>query len=1051
MGPADTGHPRPGDHSADYLDPALPVAERVEAILALMTDEQKLRCFDGVPEMTLADGRTLPAHGNRFAEVLHGSGHHADATLFPQAIGLGATWDTELLERIGEVVATEMRERDPEVLAAFGPVADIRSNPLAGRYEEGFGEDPLHVGAMVTAYAHGLRGRHPEYVRVLPQMKHFLGYNHELHRHRTSASMGVRALHEYQAVPYRKPVEAGAVLGAMTAYNLVNGVPSVVSPIMDVLRSEWAPGGFMFLPDGWDSVNLNTTKGAPFDTWETPEGRDVPYPLALAAEEGREVDSEEIFVHACGLMVKAGHTHLRDGSDLPFNAGAAEAIRRGLFGLTMADADRVVRDWLTFMVSTGRLDGDACPYNRIEVRADAHTKPESRELALQAAREQLVLLKNEGGLLPLPPAPRVAVVGPLADHNLRDYYRPQVADEHRVTPLQALTERLGEANVAHHTGNDVVSWSWDGRHVTAGPEGVLSATAETVGADESFEIYDWAHDQYMFRNVGNGRFVSADILSRNDGPASFTNQIGASGKGEGPLLAAADEKMVDANAWFTFQNFHYRQAGERAETARGDRREVTIFGLNHVEADISAADAFHVGVAEDGTLPLAKGRPGAPLTETTIADGPAAAAAVAAEADYAVVMVGNHPLMNARECFDRPGLDLAPRQADLARAVAAAKPGRTVVVVVSSYPLAIGELAADPNVAAIVYTSHAGQAAGTALAEALLGDFSPAGRLTSTWLAGIESLPQPGPRTEEFRVNAVDMLEYDVISAGLTYRYSDAEAVYGFGHGLTYTSFAYGDLEAPDEVPADAPFTVAFDVTNTGERASDEVLLVFAAARESAYGERVPRKQLAGFKREKDIAPGETRRAVIAIDPADLFVWDASRGERIVETGRYRFVAGPDAEGPGKDVRIRGGAIAPLDLAETRNVWEAATISRGVTYWEVSKRNTADRRGGYHSVGSRRPGDHVGFTRAVLDGATAVELRCATTAADWADLADPVIEVRADAADGPVLAEVAVPITGDLQRFEDASAPLHGAEGTRDLYLRFRAGGVYIDSIRLRR
>lgn len=1050
MGTAAAGHPRPGGPSTDYLDPALPVAERVEAILALMTDEQKLACFDGLPEITLADGRTLPARDNRFAEVLHGSGHHPDATLFPQAIGLGATWNTKLLERIGEVVSTEMRERDPDVLAAFGPVADIRSNPLAGRYEEGFGEDPLHVGAMVTAYAHGLRGRHPEYVRVLPQMKHFLGYNHELHRHRTSASMSVRALHEYQAVPYRKPVEAGAVLGAMTAYNLVNGVPSIISPIMDVLRSEWAPDGFMFLPDGWDAVNLNTTKGAPFDTWETPEGRDVPYPVALAAEEGREIDREEAFVHACGLMVKAGHTNLRDGSDLPFNAGAAEAIRRGLFGLSMADADRVARDWLTFLVRTGRLDGDACPYNRIEVREDAHTKPESRALALQAAREQLVLLKNDGGLLPLPSStPRVAVVGPLADRNLRDYYSPLVADEHRVTPLQAITERLGEANVVHRTGNDVVAWSVDGRHVTVGPEGVLTATAETIGANESFEVYDWAHDQYMFRSTGSGRFLSADILARDDGPAGFTNQIGASGSGGAPLLAAVDEKMVDANAWFTFQNFHRRV---EARSAAADReREVTIFGLNHVEADISAADAFHLGVAEDGTLPLAKGRPGTPLTETTVVDGPRAAAEAAAEVDYAVVVVGNHPLMNARECFDRPGLDLAPRQADLARAVAAAKPGRTVVVVVSSYPLAIGELAADPNVAAILYTSHAGQAAGTALAEALFGDYSPAGRLTSTWLADTGSLPEPGPETEEFRVNAVDMLEYDVISAGLTYRYSKAEAVYGFGHGLSYTTFAYGPLEAPEEVAAETPFTVALEVTNTGERASDEVVLLFASACDSAYGDRIPRMQLAGFERIADVAPGETRRVAIEVDPADLFVWDASRGERIVETGRYLLFVGAEAEGPQKEVHIEGETLAPLDLSETRNVWETATISRGVTYWEVSKRNTAARRGGYHSVGSRRAGDHVGFTKAVLDGATAVELRCATTAAAWADLTDPVVEVRADDAEGPVLAEVAVPITGDLQRFATVSAPLAGAEGTRDLYLRFRSGGIYLDSIRLRR
>ncbi|GAB3655335.1 glycoside hydrolase family 3 C-terminal domain-containing protein [Glycomyces tarimensis] len=1023
-----------------YLDASRPVPERVEAILALMTDEHKLSCFGGIPEgLTLTDGFTLPKLENRFAEVLHGSGHHANATLFPQAIGLGATWDTELLERIGETVSYEMRARDPEVLAAFGPVADIRSNPLAGRYEEGFGEDPLHVAEMVTAYAHGLRGRHPEYVRVLPQMKHFLGYDHEWHRHRTSASMSVRALHEYQAVPYRKPVEAGAVLGAMTAYNLVNGVPSIINPIMDTLREEWAPGGFMFLPDGWDAVNLNTTKGAPFDTWETPEGRDVPYPKALAAEEGREIDREETLVYASALMLKAGQTNFRDGSDLPLGEAAAEAVRRGLFGLTIADAEQVVRDWLTFLVRAGKLDGDACPYNLIERSDNPQDRPESKALALQAAREQLVLLKNEGPVLPLPASPRVAVLGPLADLNLRDYYSPLVPDDRRLTVLQAITERLGADNVVHHTGNDVVAWAADGGYVNVAENGALVAGGESIGEDEAFEVYDWAHDQYMFRHVASGRFVSADILRHDDGPASFTNQVGASAGGTGPHLRAIDERMEDANAWFTFQNFHYRHVGD----------QVSIFGLNHVDADISAADAFHVGLAEDRSLPLAKGQPAIPLTETVVSDGPAAAAAAAADADYAVVVVGNHPLMNARECFDRPGLDLAPRQVDTVREVAEAKPGRTVVVVVSSYPLAIGDIAADPNVAAIVYTSHAGQAAGTALAEALFGDYSPAGRLSSTWLPDARSLPHPGPKTEEFRVSDVDMLEYDVISAGLTYRYSGAAAVYGFGHGLTYTTFEYSPLEMPKEASAERPFTVAFTVTNTGERPSDEVALLFARSLEPSYVDRVPLRQLAGFKRVKDIAPGERRRVEIEVDPADLFVWDVVSGERIVETGPYGFFVGADSEEMETIIRIEGETIAPLDLSETRNVWEVATISEGLTYWEVSKRNTLARRGGYHSVGSRRPGDQVGFTKVVLDGATAIELRTATTSADWADLSDPVIEVRT--AGGEVLGTVRVPITGNLQKFVDVEASLDGAEGVKDLYLRFRAGGVYVESIRLRR
>ncbi|MCD0442182.1 glycoside hydrolase family 3 C-terminal domain-containing protein [Glycomyces sp. A-F 0318] len=1028
-----------------YLDPNRPVAERVEALLALMTDEQKTACLNGVPETVLADGFTLPALQNRFNEVLHGSGHHANATLFPQAIGLGATWDTDLMERIGEVVSHETRARDTGVYAGFGPVADIRANPLAGRFEEGFGEDPLHIAAMTTAYAWGLRGRHPEYVRLLPQMKHFLGYGHEYHRHRTSASMGVRALHEYQAVPYRKPVEAGAVHGAMTAYNLVNGVPSIISPILDTLRSEWTPDGvFFFLPDGWDGVNLHTTKGAPWDTWEQPDA-DLPYPQALAAEEGRRIAADgtgidavgagDIGVYASGLMLHAGQTHFHDGSELPFVANAAEAVRRGLFGLTQADIDRAARDWLTFLVRTGLLDGDACEYNRIPADPAPHERPEATALALQAAREQLVLLKNTGGALPLPQDASIAVLGPLADLNLRDYYSPLVPAERRTTPLQALRERF--ARIAHHTGGDRIAWQAGGRYVTVLENGALAATAEHRGGTEIFEVWDWAHDQHMFRHDATGRFVSANLLEQSDGPATFANQAGASGGATGPVLLAHDEAMTDANAWFTHQNFHYVRNGRTAD----------LFGVNHVPSEPDGP--FRPVLAEDGTLPLVKGRTEAPLTETLVEDGPAAAAAVAAEADWAVVLVGNHPLVNARECFDRPGLDLAPRQADLVRAVAAARPGRTVVVVVSAYPLAIGDIAHDPNVAAILYTSHAGQAAGTAIAEALAGDYAPAGRLTSTWLADTTSLPKPGPNTEPWRVDEVDMLEEDVIAAGLTYRYSTAEPVYPFGHGLTYTIFEYGALEVPAATDADTPFEVAFDLRNTGDRTSDEVALVYAASNDSVYGDRVPRRQLAGFQRVKDLAPGETRRVAITVDPQDLFVWDVVSGKRVVETGTYAIAVG--AEGPGARIRIEGETIAPLDLSATANVWEKATIAQGVTYWEVSKLHTLKREGGYHSTASRRPGDYVGFTNVVLDGATGIELRTATTGAAWADLADPVIEVRAGTPDGPLLAAVEVPETGDRQAFTDVTAPLEGAEGTQDLFLRFRAGGVYIESIRLTR
>ncbi|MQM26652.1 glycoside hydrolase family 3 C-terminal domain-containing protein [Glycomyces albidus] len=1018
-----------------YLDPTRPVAERVEAILALMTDEQKIACLNGIPETVLADGNTLPALTNEFNEVLHSSGKKPDATFFPQAVGLGATWDTELMEAVGEAVAHEVRARDTDVYASFGPVADIRSNPLAGRFEEGFGEDPLHVGAMTTAYAWGLRGRHPVYVKTFTQMKHFLGYDHEWHRSQSSSSMSVRALHEYQAVPYRMPVEAGAVMGAMTAYNNVNGVPSIISPIMQTLRAEWAQDGeFFFLPDGWDGVNLHTTKGQPWDSWQVDPRGDVPYPEALAAEQGLAIDADEIGVYASALMLHAGVSNFADGSELPFVPNAAEAVRRGTLGVTMSHVDNVVRDWLRFLVRTGKLDGDACEYNLIPADPHPQDRPEHIALALQAAREQLVLLKHDQAALPIPDTARIAVVGPLADLNLRDFYSPTVPAERRPSPLQALRERF--AHVTHHSGNDTVAWKAGDRYVTVAEDGTLAARADTAGGTETFEVWDWAHEQHMFRHHATGKFVQANLLQQNDGPATFENQAGASGGG-GPRLEAVTTAMEDGDAWFTHQNLHYRREGDTVE----------LFGVNHVPAE--ADGPYHVRLAEDGSLPLVKGPAEPILTETIVENGPETAAAVAADAEWAVVFVGNHPMVNARECFDRPGLDLAPRQADLVRDVAAAKPGRTVVVVVSAYPLAIGDIAADPNVAAILYTSHAGQALGPALAEALAGDYSPAGRLTSTWLADTSSLPKAGPRADAYRVSDVDMLEYDVISAGLTYQYSKAEPVFGFGHGLSYTEFAYGPLQAPSEADAEERFTAAVDVTNTGDRTSDEVVLLFASALDSAYGDRVPARRLAGFTRAKDIAPGETRRVEIEVDPQHLFVWDVVSGRRIVESGEYTLTAG-DGLATGK-IRLHGETIAPLDLAEAANVWEKATIAHALTYWEVSKLNTLARQGGYHSTASRAPGAHVGFTRVDLNGAKRIELRVATTTADWADLSDPRIEVRSGGETGPLLGEVEVPKTGGLQSFTDVSADLRGAEGIEDLYLVFKASGVYIDTIRLAR
>jgi beta-glucosidase len=522
----------------------------------------------------------------------------------------------------------------------------------------------------------------------------------------------------------------------------------------------------------------------------------------------------------------------------------------------------------------------------------------------------------------------------------------------------------------------------------------------------SFEVFDWGYDRVFFRSVETGQFL------RTDSPIV----------GEETRVEASEPRMVDANEWFTGVDFHYplHPDGTRS-ICRVDRDSDA---RRYLGADLTMGPEPHT------------------IQEVVRARGAEEAAAAARGADYAVVVVGNHVLVNGREAEDRPGLALPERQRELVHAVAAAAPGRTIVVIVASYPYAVKEIQEDPNVGAILHTSHAGQAAGNALADVLFGDYAPAGRLTATWLVDESSLPT-GPSGD------VDLLEYDVLSAKLTYRHSEAASVYPFGHGLTYPAFGYTDPSVPSSV--DGPFEVQFDLINQGTVTSDEVVQVYLHATESAYDANVPRRQLVGFLRVKAVRPGETRPVTVAVDPADAFVWDVVTQRRVVESGRYELLVGASSEDIrlSTEIAIRGESIGVLDLTAARNAWEHYTVSRGVSHWEVSRRRTAAREGGYHSVVSRRAGDHIGFTRVDLSGVNGIVVRVATTTAAWAEVADSAIEVRADRPDGRLLGTVAFPATGGRQRFRTVLADLAELDGIHSLYLVFRNGGIYLDTLQL--
>ena len=215
-----------------FRDPQLPFAKRIDDLLSRLTLEEKARFLH---QFAPAVERLGVAAFRTGQEALHGVAWMGPATVFPQAVGLGATWNTDLVRRVGEAVSREvraMRARDDRVgLNVWSPTVNLLRHPLWGRNEEGYSEDPKLTSAIATAYTRGLRGDHPTYWRTAPVLKHWLAHNNETDRDVTSSSVRPRVLHEYDLRAFRETVEAGAVAGVMPAYNLVNGRPNHVSPV----------------------------------------------------------------------------------------------------------------------------------------------------------------------------------------------------------------------------------------------------------------------------------------------------------------------------------------------------------------------------------------------------------------------------------------------------------------------------------------------------------------------------------------------------------------------------------------------------------------------------------------------------------------------------------------------------------------------------------------------------------------------------------------------------------------------------------------------------
>ncbi|MBN2371365.1 MAG: glycoside hydrolase family 3 C-terminal domain-containing protein [Vicinamibacteria bacterium] len=783
----------------------------------------------------------VPAY-NWWNEALHGV-TQGRATVFPQAIGLAATWDAGLMYRVADIISTEARAKYNDALtrpASSGPEAlmtlpgrtagltywspniNIFRDPRWGRGQETYGEDPYLTGRMAVAFVTGMQGNDPRYLKVVSTPKHYAVHSGpEPERHTFDAKVSEQDMVDTYLAAFRTSVIEGKAESIMCVYNAVNGTPGCASAdlLQKRLREQWGFQGYVVSDCG--AVN---------DIYRNHKHTSTMGEAAVAA-------------------VRAG-TDLTCGAEYRALADEVKADR-----ITEAEIDRAVERLFVARVRLGMFDPpERVPYSKITVSENdtsAH-----RQVARDAERKAIVLLKNEGGVLPLNSSVRtIAVIGPSADDPVALLGNYHGISSRQVTPLEGIERQFSGALVRYALGATY----------TASTHALIPSTfltpAEGQGRGVRVEYFDnpdlqgeprlrrseprayfdmGMEDSSVLEAIGNARYSvrwTATLTPPATGEYDLTVRTGMWNRTATARLFL-DEKEVTFGAGPSTQM-------TSTQTAPGPRRprhaRVQLEGGRRHALRLEYRQPGAGGTIQLGWIPPA----GAALAE---------AEKLAKGSDVAIVFVGLSSELEGEEMRgvnipgflggDRTSLDLPEPQEELVKAVVAT--GKPVVVVLTSGSAISASFAAE-HAAALLEAWYGGEEAGTAIAETLAGVSNPAGRLPVTFYKGVDQLP---PFT-------------DYAMKGRTYRYFKGDPLFAFGFGLSYSTFDYSGLRAR-RTPTGAEIRVT--VKNTSERDGDEVVQLYVAGGD---GKDVPVRNLRGFQRIH-LRAGESREAVFTLGSAEV-------------------------------------------------------------------------------------------------------------------------------------------------------------------------------------
>ena len=845
-------NPCPGGGCA-FQDASLKPEVRAADLVKRMTQAEKV-------SQTLDRAKAIPRLGipeyNWWNEGLHGVARNGFATVFPQAIAIASTWDPDLVRRVGDVVATEARAKHNEAvkegrfgrysgLTYWSPNINIFRDPRWGRGQETYGEDPFLTATTGVAFIRGLQGEDPNYFKVIATPKHFAVHSGpEPSRHGFDVDPSPFDLEDTYLPAFRAAITEGHADSIMCAYNAVDHAPACANTMLlqTYLRGAWHFNGFVV--SDCDAVD------------------DV--------QRGHHYASDQ--AHASAVSLKAG-TDLDCGS--AYNA-LGPALQEGL--LSESELDTALVRLFTARFRLGLFDSpDRVPFNKLSA-GDVGT-PANRKLALQVANESIVLLENKNHILPLTAKKKIAVVGPTAELLQAiegNYMGTTVAP---VLPLRGMRAQFGRENVLYSPGATLA----EGMESPV-PSSALhpSPDGSTVGLNAEYFASPDLSGQPAAKRIDsvinfNWDSVAPDsVLPSHDFSVRWTGYI---------VLPAAGKYSLHFRGVPRPRNIS-DVTGEGHQAVVEARPAVRIFLDDHLSLDSSKGQsAFEVSaeaasthririeysrVSNDRYVSLEWMPPAGALL-------PGAVEAAKA-ADVVVAFVGLSPDLEGEEMSvhvpgfnggDRTSIDLPASQEQLLKAMkATGKP--LIVVLTSGSALAVNW--AQANADAMLEAWYGGEEAGTSIAETLAGVNNPSGRLPITFYRNVEDLP------------SFD----DYSMSNRTYRYFKGSPLYGFGFGLSYSSFTYSKPRlSRSEIHAGEPVELKTRVTNSSGVAGDEVVEGYV---EAPGGRAGAHPFLAGFAR-LHLEAHESKDVSITIHPSQLSRVN-DRGERAIEPGTYRLFAG---------------------------------------------------------------------------------------------------------------------------------------------------------------